>query len=418
MSARIPALGAIRFDLVLGGLTLLSVLFAHVKDKWRTSIETTKRVNWFFLYVLLSLPLVTWPGSVIRMNLVDWIKAALFFVFVVTIIRTEKQLRWIILVFLACQAFRILEPLYMHVTDGYWGDIAYSHIGGTMSGLNRLSGAPHDVVNPNQLAWVIVTVVPFFFYLFWKGGRIGKIIFLTASIPFAYCLLLTGSRSGLLCLAFTIAVMIMMSENKMRNFVIVIVILIPASIYFAGSLSTEMQTRYLSIVDSDVAGADTAQGRVSGLVQQLKSLSNNPLFGNGLGTSRETNWNVLGAKAQMTHNLYMEILQESGIIGFILFMMYIASMIKSLSQAKSIVKAKNLNNGNWLDRMIIATQVWVVMNLFYSLSCFGLSSWEWYFFGGVATLCLVLAKNRVEEIDSNEDAKDQIIQNVDIKPAL
>jgi putative inorganic carbon (HCO3(-)) transporter len=392
LTARIPALGAMRFDLILGGAILISVFLTQTEDKWRTTIETARKLNAFLLYIFLSLPFVTWPGSVIRLNLVDWIKTALFFVFVVSVVRTEKQLKWIMYVFLGCQAFRILEPLYLHITTGYWGDIAYSHVGGTMTGLDRLSGAPFDVVNPNQLAWVIVTVIPFFFYLFWQGGIAEKVISLIAIPPFIYCMLLTGSRSGLLSLVAVIAGIVYFSKRRIRNFLLTIVIIFPVSIYVFGHISSGFQTRYESLVESDVAGADTASGRINASIRQLSSLSNNPLFGNGLGTSRETNWNVLGGSSQVSHNLYIEILQETGIIGFTIFIIFVVSIIKSLREAKLILVQAGRDEQDWLYRIISATQVWVFMDLFYSLSCFGLRSWEWYFFGGVATICLAFAR--------------------------
>ena len=161
-----------------------------------------------------------------------------------------------------------------------------------------------------------------------------------------------------------------------------------------------MQTRYLSLVDDSVAGADTAQGRIDGIIKGIGSISNNPLFGNGLGTSRETNFNIVGGRAQITHNLYLEIFQETGLIGFTLFMMYIVAIFKSLMETKRLLIAAGRDETDWLYRMATAVQVWVVMDLFYSLSCFGLRSWEWYFFGGVATVCLALAR---------EQAADQVV---------
>lgn len=408
LSGRIAVLGNMRFDLLLGGLILIAVFLAQYEDKWRMSIATSRRLNGFLLYIFLSLPAVTWPGSVIHNNLVDWVKTALFFVFVVCIVRTEKQLKWIMGVFLACQVFRILEPLYLHITTGYWGDIAYTNVGGAMSGLNRLSGAPFDVVNPNQLAWVIVTTIPFFFYLFWGGGYWGKAIFIAVIPAFIQCMLLTGSRSGLLSLGAVIAGIIYFSKRRMRNIMLAIGIGLPVALYVFANMSSGFKTRYESLVDSNVAGADTKQGRVNALVKQLGSISHNPLFGNGLGTSGETNYNILG-DSQVTHNLYIEILQEVGIIGFTLFMMFVVSIVKSLNEAKVLLLQSGRDEQDWLFRLILATQVWVYMDLFYSLSCFGLRSWEWYFFGGVATVCLAIAR---EHQNSSEQVNIHMTGNI------
>lgn len=394
MTSRVPVLGESRADLLLGVIILFLILISNQSEKFRASLPITRRLNIFLLYIAISLPLVTWPGSVIRFHLVDWLKVASFFIFLVAIIRTEKQLKWVMGVFLACQIFRIFEPLYLHLTTGYWGDVAHSQVGGTMSSLDRLSGAPHDVVNPNQLAWVIVTSVPFLFYILWQGSKLGKVVFLAIIPGCVYTLLLTGSRSGLLCLCFTVLAMVFLSRDRKRNAVVAAIILVPVAIYASGLLSGDMQTRYLSLVDSNVVGADTAQGRINGALRQLSSLAHNPLFGNGLGTSRETNWNIMGGSSQITHNLYIETLQEVGIVGFTLFILYIVSIIKSLSMAKQMLEMQGEMVDDWLCRLITATQVWIFMDLFYSLSCFGLSSWEWYFFGAVATLCYSFAAER------------------------
>ena len=394
LAARIPSLGLIRIDLLLGALTLIVIFLQHGKDTLRLNELTARRLNLFLLYIFLSLPLVTWPGSVINFNLSEWIKVALFYVLVVGAIRTESQLRLLMAIFLACQLFRILEPLYLHITTGYWGDRAFSHVDGIMSRLDRLGGAPFDVVNSNQLAWVIVSTVPFLFYLLWQWNVWGKVLFGLLLLPLVNALLLTGSRSGLLSLGAVVIGMIFLSKNRLRNLVITSVVVIPLAFLMMGRLSMDMQTRYLSLIDSSVAGGDTKVGRINALFNWFSTISHNPLFGNGLGTTREANWNILGGSNQITHNLYIEILQSTGIIGFILFMLYIIAIVKCLRQSQLLLINKGYDGNDWLVRLVSALLAWVFMDLFYSFSCFGLISWEWYFFGGVATVCHILAEEK------------------------
>jgi O-antigen ligase len=411
LTSRFPVLGVIRLELFLGGLILVCVLLPSQPDKWRPGNNVSRHLHYFILYIFLSLPLVTWPGSVLRFHFDEWLKVSVFFIFIVALIRTVGQLKWIFGVFMGCQAIRILEPLYLHLTEGYWGSSAHSAVGGHFSILLRLSGAPHDVVNPNQLAWVIVNMVPFVFYLLWKGGLSGKILAILAVPPFLYCLLLTGSRSGLLSLVFVVLTMVYFSRNRVRNLAVVAVIALPVAFYSFGNLGSDMQTRYTSLVDNHVAGADTVQGRIDGIFRGIKTISNNPLFGNGLGTSRETNFNIIGGRAQITHNLYLEIFQETGLIGFILFMVFIIAIFKSLRETKQVLIAQGREESDWLFRLATATQVWIVMDLFYSLSCFGLRSWEWYLFGGVATTCLALAREKAgpELIAERSDTNSRVI---------
>lgn len=394
-TSRYSWLGNFRFEMLLGVVILICILQGPDRDKWRQSISVSKRLYYFVLYVIVSLPLVTWPGSVLRFHLEEWFKVLMFFVFVVALVRTTQHLKWIFFVFMGTQIVRILEPLYLHVTTGYWGSAAYSHVGASMTELLRLSGAPDDVVNPNQLAWVIVNMVPFVYYLLWKEGKFGKVLSLLSAPFFIYCLLLTGSRSGLLSLAFVLLTIVFFSKNRTKNLLIALAIALPVAMFAFGGIGSSMQTRYLSLFENNVAGSDTAHRRVDSLLRGISSISNNPLFGNGLGTSKETNYNIFGGRANLTHDLYLETFQEVGLIGFIFLMSYILAIFKSLKEARRLLIEQGRSENDWLYRMITATQAWVVMDLFYSLSCFGLRSWEWYFFGGVATVCLALVREQV-----------------------
>ena len=114
------------------------------------------------------------------------------------------------------------------------------------------------------------------------------------------------------------------------------------------------------------------------------------IFGHGLSTSRETNWNV-GGVDQIAHNLYIEILQELGIVGLVIFLMYVYAIWKSLVGAKSFLE-ESIEENRWLINFVTAVQAWVLMDLFYSMACFGLSSWEWYLFGGMAAVSYRLAQ--------------------------
>jgi hypothetical protein len=304
LPARIPVLGKARFDMLLAGILLLLLWGNQLRDAAGNKLEPQRRLEALCIYVVLSLPLVTWPGSALSEGFVPWIKALLFFFFTVKAIQTEKQFKIAIWVFITCQVFRVLEPTYLHVTTGYWGSAAYSTVGG-LSVLDRLAGAPHDVVNPTQLSWVAVNVIPFLFYLGWLSGKIGKILVACIAPPFFYGFILTGARGGIICFAVVILGIVWFSENRARNAAIAGTLVVIVIAVFFGRMSSDLQTRYLSIVDSDVAGADTAKGRLDAIKRYLGTLTHKPLQGNGLGTSREVNWNYTGVSNQITHNLFL-----------------------------------------------------------------------------------------------------------------
>ncbi len=393
LSSRIQALGHIRFDFLLGSFLIVAAAVSGKllkADLWKEEIPRSLLI--FFFFVLLSIPLVTWTGSVVRYNLATYLKATFFFTLSLVLIDTEKKLKIFVTIFLGCQLIRILEPAYLHITLGYWGDKAYSHIGGG-NWLMRLEGAPHDVVNSNQLAWVANNTIPFLFYLVWE--KKGLILKLTSGLIFCiilYVLLLTGSRSGLISLIVIIGGIISISGKKNKTAWVGAAILVVALVFGLTHLTPQYKERYRSIYDKSAVGADTAEGRIRGIKRALRSVLDAPIFGHGLGTSAEVNVNVVGGRHQLTHCLYVETLQEVGIAGFVLFMAYIKSIIKILISIRK--KLPNFEQDPFMFQLTNALLVWVIMDLIYSLSCFGLSSWEWYLFGGLTAAAYRILNQR------------------------
>ena len=154
--------------------------------------DTDKWLRILVVYSLLTIPLVQWPGSVVRFWIEALIKAIIFYYFTIAFVDSESRLKKFIAVFVGCQLFRIMEPLYLHITQGYWGAFASM---GDWEYLDRLSGAPSDIVNPNGLAFIVCTVLPFLYFC--AGlSRINRLSFLLFAPLCVYTLMLTGSRTG------------------------------------------------------------------------------------------------------------------------------------------------------------------------------------------------------------------------------
>ncbi|MCI0559033.1 MAG: hypothetical protein MN733_11095, partial [Nitrososphaera sp.] len=155
LGSRVPVLGLIRFDLLLI-IILFLYGFSRAEKNGKEQTQTEKLLKGLMIYSILTMPFVEWPGSVINTGIPNFIKAIVFYYFTVAFVVSENHLKTFVLVFMACQSFRILEPLYLHITEGYWGAFASMANG---EYLDRLSGAPSDVVNSNGLAFIICTVL-------------------------------------------------------------------------------------------------------------------------------------------------------------------------------------------------------------------------------------------------------------------
>ena len=396
LSARIPILGIIRIDLLLVVVITLMVFTGKNSDiKPITSNRCSRILFILIAYSVITVPFVEWPGSVINNGLPSFVRAVVFYFFSVFLINSERKLKIFLAVFLTCQTIRIIEPLYLHLTQGYWGAAAY------MSGemMDRLSGAPYDIINPNGLAFVIDSVLPFNYFLSLVSIRWAIISILTFP-AFIYTLVLTGSRSGFIGMLAIMVGIWYKSRKKIR----ILLIFMAVFIIMINFLNANLKDRYLSIFDSHTKNAATAEGRLTGMEENFKVAMRRPLFGYGLGTSREANANF-GTEDKPAHNLYAELAQELGLIGLVIYLHFIKSIIQNfIVSRKTILNSRSDNK--FLTYVEKAMEVWLLMNILFSFASYGLSSYEWYLFAGFS---VILATLKVSEKQSLVVKKDQSI---------
>ncbi|RUA15287.1 MAG: hypothetical protein DSY83_07855 [Flavobacteriia bacterium] len=398
-SARVPAYGVLRPTLLL--VLLLTMLLIFQKDKVRgwTKDPVVQAVLFFLGYLALSLPLVEWPGSVIRDNLADFVKAIVFFFFTILIIDSEKRLKIFLVVFVGCQLIRIFEPLFLNITEGYWGSRTYI---GSGEFSQRLSGAPADVINPNELGFVIVTIIPFLHYLVWPGRLKAKLFYLATMPALLYALILTQSRGAFLAV-LVVAWMIFKESNRKMA---LIVLAIAIGIAGWSVMSYEQKDRYLSLVGmSDSANTASAEGRFRGMMQEFGLALNRPVVGHGLGTTPEAKVNVLGTRSQAAHNFYAEILIETGILGFVFFLRFLVKIYARFRENNQLIaKAHHSINLQFYQNLSKALIAVFWMYVVYSTNYWGLSQYYWYLFAGVM---IVFSKLLTEKLTATEDGSDK-----------
>ncbi|MBU2955610.1 O-antigen ligase family protein [Marinobacter sp. F3R08] len=386
--ARIPGYGSLRPTLLVVAFISLLLFAQRNKLKGRFEDPIFKSIFVLLGYIVFSLPLVEWPGSVVRGSIDPFIKAVVFLFFTALIIDTERRLKWFVGVFVFCQVFRTLEPLFLHVTQGYWGSA--THLGGGDFAA-RLAGAPADVINPNELGFVIVTAIPFLHYLLWPMGWKSKCLYMAIMPAMFYALILTMSRGAFIALLVVAFLVFKESRHKMGLIVMAVVLVVAAF-----SVMTPIQKdRYLSLVDSDTKGAATAEGRLRGMVGEFKLGLTRPVVGHGLGTTPEAKFHKLG-RTKASHNLYAELMIELGLIGFVIFLWFLYQIARKLSVVRSQFQVLTKQVQCYYSRLNKCLIAVFWMYAVYSLNYWGLSQYYWYLFGG-----LVIAFGRLVALEQN-----------------
>jgi hypothetical protein len=91
---------------------------------------------------------------------------------------------------------------------------------------------------------------------------------------------------------------------------------------------------------------------------------------------------------------------ELGVLGLIIFLFFIKAIFSGFAQSRKAVRGHR-DAGGFLPRLIDAMEVWLAMNVVFSFASYGLSSYEWYLFGGLS----VVLRRLTEPKTAGEQAK-------------
>jgi putative inorganic carbon (HCO3(-)) transporter len=390
---RINGYGLIR-PTMIAAILIFILLFSHagiLKEKFQGDVF--KAMGILLLYIFISSPLVEYAGSFYRSFLVGFIKAIVFFYFTALIIDTYKRQIIFITFFVGIQTFRVLEPLYLNITDGYWGDRTFIS-GGEFA--NRLAGAPADIINPNELGFIIVTIIPFLHYLMLKRGFMIKLLYFILLPCLLYALLLTMSRGAMVVLLVGAWIILKNTKYKLPF------ILLGAVLTIVGwsTLDNFTKDRYLSIFGAGKIeqNTKTSEGRINGLLGEFQLGMSRPIVGHGVGTTREAKYNLTG-RSQASHNMYGELVIEIGLVGLFFFIKFILAIKKELGRFKVIeTEDPQLLYHQDINKIC---KIVLVMYAIYSLNYYGLSQYYWYLLAALVVVNNRLMVNRMNTLGTH-----------------
>ncbi len=180
--------------------------------------------------------------------------------------------------------------------------------------MDRLSGAPSDIVNPNGLAFIIVTTLGFIDYFVAGSGSIGRILYWVSLPVFHVCA--AADRFQVRVLVLLVAVGVLIYYSKYRKTGIILALLVERWRWVAlpGCRRIDLSRSF-----SNAPGAATAHGRIEGVKRDFVVALERPVVGHGLGNFRRRPCADGRGRRQLSHNLFTEVAQELGFIGLGLF---------------------------------------------------------------------------------------------------
>jgi hypothetical protein len=261
-----------------------------------------------------------------------------FLAFFVFFIRTPRDLKWVIVMIIACLVFTFFSVSSSEGIAG-WGT-------GRLRVLGEAGAAVYAGKNPNKLAYFAL----FGLTLLWYARRAikGPLLYplwAMATVITFIMIPLTGSRSGLLNLLFFIAIVMLEGRFNYRKVLGLALVTFFMAIQFGYDVSVldlvlpeEIASRLTTVgirgeilEDEGLAGAGSAEGRFRTMQAALRVWFLHPSFGVGIG-----NFNTERAATDPfgtvgpPHDSYLWALAEGGLFAFVMYLWFFWWVFKAI----------------------------------------------------------------------------------------
>jgi O-antigen ligase len=255
-------------------------------------------------------------------------------------------------------------------------------------GIERAFGMDTSLGDPNSLAATIVYTLPLIFYYFTdKTSKWIKIFLAFTSLILLWCVILTGSRTGMAGVIVFGLLLLWERKNKIRNFILI-------AILFIGIVSVmpeQDQPRLLSLtemseeVDDETGAAASARSRLEFLGYAFEMLLDRPLFGYGLGNFSVAMGDVYEGLWLAAHTLPAQLMGEMGLTGIIAFVTFVVFMFGHLRRFRWYFK----KTGNkFFYNMTLAMKNHLLLLFFMGVGGHNLNRYNWYIIAAIIVLMM------------------------------
>jgi O-antigen ligase len=212
--------------------------------------------------------------------------------------------------------------------------------------------------------------------------------------------MLTASRTAYVGLLILVLLLFMYSKKKAR-FIAVTCFL---AIVLSASVPSMYKDRFISLkeVTTTIAGNEEPNGSVGGRWDLIRDawlvFLKYPLFGCGMDSFKripfdEKPYRTIGE----THNLLMQVLAETGLVGLFAFVFLLSNIWRILASTKRALSTMN-EGTKYLNVLVETLQIIFLMKLLIGLiGQHSLYSNIWWFLGGLTVIAARLTKEFAAE---------------------
>lgn len=357
-----PVLSDLHVERIYVGFMLLAAL------AWPGKGLSGNRLHWalaaFGLAVFISWVASPWMRQG-EQTAETYFKILVFYPLVILCVHSERDLKRLVAGFLVVMALYMTHSLREYV--------AGRHV--YRMGIVRMIGVDAFQCDPNSFGASVLYALPFV-AAFWRPGaslRVRQLLIGYTALS-VLCIGLTGSRSAFVGLVLWGLLVAVRSRGRLA---LILGALVVAPVLWS-LLPGDLQNRFGTIVDPTKGPANartSAQGRIQGLFTGLRLWYENPATGVGPGA-----WRPATGSDIESHNLYGQLVGETGTLGAVTFLAVLAAFWRDLRWVRRAYAARPYWRPDFLLTLSESIGVTVLLLLFEGNFSHNLyrNTWVWY----------------------------------------
>jgi hypothetical protein len=308
-----PAIGDLRIELIY--MLVTGAAWLLWPGKRLTANPSHLAVAAFGGAVLLCGVVSPWWDTCYTLLDGYW-RILVFYLLIVTVVQSDRELRLIIVAYLAVMSLYMLHSAYEFQCGRYISRM----------GISRMVGVGTSYCDPNAFAstcLLSMVFVPAVWKMF-ADNRFVRYALLCFLLLGSYCILRTGSRGAFVGLVIWIGLAVAASRHRW-SLAAAMIVLMPVAWFL---LPPSLQNRFETIIDPSVGPKNaqySTQGRIEGLMVGFELWGKNPLTGIGPGA-----WRVATGRDLESHNLYGQMVGETGTLGLLGFLGILGAYVLNL----------------------------------------------------------------------------------------
>lgn len=322
-------------------------------------------INYILLLTLLgifTIPIARSPGMAWETFTDVFIKIVIMFVIMVNVLRTEFRLKGLMWLSMGVGLMLSISAMQLYAAGEF--TVEDYRVGVKFGGMFG---------NPNELALHFIMFIPIAIVL---GLSTKNVIFRLMYWGAAFFMIagtvVTFSRGGFLGLVAASMVLAWKLGRKQRLNVMLITVTIAVLFILLAPGNYGLRVMSIFIPGLDPVGSSNQRSEL--LKQSLIVTLRNP-WGVGMG-----NFQIGSSHNLVTHNAYTQVSSELGIMGLIIYMLFITSPFRRLGAMER--ELFNSDKFNWMYYLAIGIQASIVAYLVGSF--FGSFAYNWFVYYPVA----------------------------------